>query len=100
MDTFIKHAISFIPDAQKRERINIQKAISIQGIMTIRSKTDIEKFALQNTDMFTFALRAKKTKKSMLENLKYQIMDYPKGDNNKDYSLGYVLEQKIIYKKS
>ena len=39
---------------------------------------------------------SKKIKKEMLDSLKYPILNYPKGDNNKDYALGYVLQQKVI----
>ena len=43
-----------------------------------------------------FCTNNKKLKQLWLKNLKYPILPYPKGDNNDDYTLGYVLPDKII----
>ena len=33
----------------------------------------------------------------MLKEMNYPIIkEYPKGDNSKDYELGYILKQKIV----
>jgi hypothetical protein len=38
----------------------------------------------------------KRTKKEMLKDLRYPILEYPKGDNNKNYVLGNFLKDQII----
>ena len=42
----------------------------------------------------------KNIKKKMLHDLKLPIVPYPKGDNNKDYTLGEYLGCEIVYKES
>lgn len=43
---------------------------------------------------------SKAKKREMLKEMNYPIIkEYPKGNNSKDYELGYILKQKIISKK-
>lgn len=43
-----------------------------------------------------FCTNKKWLKKQWSEKLVYDILPYPKGDNNKDYELGFVLKDKIV----
>lgn len=43
-----------------------------------------------------FCSHNKKLKKKWLSELKYPILEYPKGDNNQDYALGEYLKPKIV----
>ena len=43
-----------------------------------------------------FCTNSKRLKKEWMEALRYPVMEYPKGDNNKDYVLGEYLKPVII----
>lgn len=43
-----------------------------------------------------FCTHDKRLKKQWLEALKYEVQEYPKGDNNEDYELGDYLKEKVI----
>lgn len=46
-----------------------------------------------------FCTNSKRTKRFYMENLRYPILPYPKGDNNTDYQLGDFLKDEIVADK-
>ena len=47
-----------------------------------------------------FCTSNKKLKKNWMDSLRYNVMPYPKGDNNPDYELGnYIVESYVIKEK-
>ena len=99
MAIFIRLAISFIRAVLKNARTSMCQTVSTVGTTSRKSKENIGGCGRRNIDTFTFALIARHKKKKWLSELRYPICEYPKGDNNEDYTLGDYMKPIIVRSK-